>query len=168
MALIEFKNLPDTSTPLSAENLNHNFNELSDLQIIKLDVTEKTSLGSGAYKRLAFGAATNVVGNELSYDATNTEVKIGENINLIEVSGMFAIQNKVAKTGVLCKIMKNNEQMCQVSITTENDTYYNNLVVVTPLPINVTKDDVIYATFYGEGGDIYCQPASYLVIRKIK
>lgn len=30
MALIEFKNLPDTSTPLSAENLNHNFNELSN------------------------------------------------------------------------------------------------------------------------------------------
>lgn len=28
MALIEFKNLPDTSTPLNAENLNHNFNEL--------------------------------------------------------------------------------------------------------------------------------------------
>ena len=27
MALIEFKNLPDTSTPLKAENLNNNFNE---------------------------------------------------------------------------------------------------------------------------------------------
>ena len=28
MALIEFKNLPDTSTPINAENLNHNFNGL--------------------------------------------------------------------------------------------------------------------------------------------
>lgn len=30
MALIEFKNLPDTSTPLNAENLNNNFNELEN------------------------------------------------------------------------------------------------------------------------------------------
>lgn len=29
MALIEFKNLPDTNTPINAENLNHNFNELN-------------------------------------------------------------------------------------------------------------------------------------------
>ena len=28
MALIEFKNFPDTTTPLSANNLNNNFNEL--------------------------------------------------------------------------------------------------------------------------------------------
>lgn len=28
MALIEFKNLPDKTTALSAENLNHNFQEL--------------------------------------------------------------------------------------------------------------------------------------------
>lgn len=31
MALIEFKNKPDTSTPINAENLNHNFNELNTL-----------------------------------------------------------------------------------------------------------------------------------------
>lgn len=29
MALIEFKNLPDTSTPLNAENLNNNFVDLN-------------------------------------------------------------------------------------------------------------------------------------------
>ena len=30
MALIEFKNLPDTSTPINAENLNHNFNSIAE------------------------------------------------------------------------------------------------------------------------------------------
>ena len=30
MALIEFKNLPDTSTPLTAENLNNNFEYLDN------------------------------------------------------------------------------------------------------------------------------------------
>lgn len=31
MALIEFKNKPDTSTPINADNLNFNFNELNTL-----------------------------------------------------------------------------------------------------------------------------------------
>lgn len=30
MALVKFKNLPDTSTPLNAENLNNNFEELEE------------------------------------------------------------------------------------------------------------------------------------------
>ena len=30
MALVEFKDLPDTSTPINAENLNNNFNELNN------------------------------------------------------------------------------------------------------------------------------------------
>lgn len=29
MALIEFKNKPDTTTPMTADNINHNFNELN-------------------------------------------------------------------------------------------------------------------------------------------
>ena len=32
MALIEFKDLPDTTTPLDEDNLNHNFNELKQTQ----------------------------------------------------------------------------------------------------------------------------------------
>lgn len=49
MALIEFKNLPDTSTPLNAENLNNNFSELEALintkTITKL-LSSKTTTGS--------------------------------------------------------------------------------------------------------------------------
>ena len=42
MALIEFKNLPDTSTPLSAENLNNNFNELNNRDVYS---TEEQCIG---------------------------------------------------------------------------------------------------------------------------
>lgn len=143
-------------------------NKFDDLQIIKLEVTEKTSLGYGAYNKLAFGAATNIVGNELSYDATNIEVKVGQNINIIEISGVFMLQNSKATTGILCRITKNGVNIAQISVTSENADYFNNLVVVTPLPINVTKDDVISATFYGEGYNISCQPGSYMTIKKIK
>ena len=37
MSLIEFKNLPDTTTPINAANLNYNFNELSN-QIANLNL----------------------------------------------------------------------------------------------------------------------------------
>lgn len=40
MALKEFKNLPDTSTPINAENLNHNFNELNKFGDVKLKSKE--------------------------------------------------------------------------------------------------------------------------------
>lgn len=47
MALIEFKNLPDTSTPLTAENLNNNFNELnkinSNRNVLVLNSISETS-----------------------------------------------------------------------------------------------------------------------------
>lgn len=40
MALIEFENLPSTQTPLSAENLNHNFNELNNANIYSTNETD--------------------------------------------------------------------------------------------------------------------------------
>ena len=43
MALIEFKNKPDTTTPINADNLNHNFNEL-DTKLAETD--DKTNICS--------------------------------------------------------------------------------------------------------------------------
>lgn len=63
MSLIEFKNLPDTSTPINAENLNNNFNEVMQPKLKKLwenpnqnaDFGEQTiNLSSGDYDYLIF------------------------------------------------------------------------------------------------------------------
>lgn len=52
MALIEFKDLPDTTTPLTASNLNNNFNELDE----KIDsVVESGSNANGNYVKYADG-----------------------------------------------------------------------------------------------------------------
>lgn len=46
MALIEFKNKPDTTTPMTADNINHNFNELDNNigDLNELETTDKTSV----------------------------------------------------------------------------------------------------------------------------
>ena len=41
MALLDFKNYPDTSTPINAENLNNNFNEV--ISISRENVAQKLS-----------------------------------------------------------------------------------------------------------------------------
>lgn len=43
MALLEFKDLPSTDTPINAQNLNSNFNELKDGQIILENSLESDS-----------------------------------------------------------------------------------------------------------------------------
>jgi len=40
MALIEFENLPSTDTPISAENLNNNFNELNKINSYSTNETD--------------------------------------------------------------------------------------------------------------------------------
>lgn len=46
MALIEFKDLPDTSTPLNSANLNNNFNEVNNKigDLTQLETTDKTNI----------------------------------------------------------------------------------------------------------------------------
>lgn len=66
MALKEFKNLPNTDTPINAENLNSNFNELYDniVTLYEGDITEtgnyEISEDYGNFKLLAIYGSTGV------------------------------------------------------------------------------------------------------------
>ena len=59
MALIEFKNKPDTSTPINANNLNYNFNDLNNKigDLSDLESFDKTNMVS----------AINEVSNDIIY-----------------------------------------------------------------------------------------------------
>ena len=62
MALIQFKNLPDTSTPLTAENLNNNFNYLdgkTDNYSTSEVLTDKVWIdGKPIYRKVIVGEIT--------------------------------------------------------------------------------------------------------------
>ena len=61
MALIEFKNKPDTSSPINANNLNNNFNELDNKigDLNNLKTTNKTSIVDAINESLKYNSYSN-------------------------------------------------------------------------------------------------------------
>lgn len=58
MALIEFKNKPDLTTPITADALNHNFNESNDdIKIIEYTQSYSVTTGTGTYGRVTINAS---------------------------------------------------------------------------------------------------------------
>ena len=49
MSLITFKNLPDTTTPLTAENLNNNFDYLNDVEEITSSISFGETVGANTH-----------------------------------------------------------------------------------------------------------------------
>ena len=63
MELIEFKNLPNTDTPINAENLNHNFNELvaEDSGWINMELINNWGSYTDPYQRAQYRKIGNQV-----------------------------------------------------------------------------------------------------------
>lgn len=85
MALIEFQDLPDTTTPLNAENLNNNFKK----NIIMGNAAANITTGSNTYDKVPL-VEYSKVGDNLSI--SNGGIKIGEGISKIKVSGTVMFQ----------------------------------------------------------------------------
>lgn len=94
MALIEFKNLPDTSTPINAENLNNNFNELKNRKYILLstDSTIQVISASDGWQKINF-ASSKQYGNVLSFDSNNSVVIVPSNVKKVRVAGSIGGRN---------------------------------------------------------------------------
>lgn len=78
MALIEFKDLPNTDTPINADNLNHNFNELNkantystDEQVIGIWID-----GKPIYRKVIdIGTLPNATNKEINTGLDSTVVR---------------------------------------------------------------------------------------------
>lgn len=82
MALIEFKNLPDTSTPLSAENLNNNFNELNNRDVYS---TEEKVVGTWINGKPIYRIVYSINVTETSYTKNVSSLNID---TLIKINGI--------------------------------------------------------------------------------
>jgi hypothetical protein len=94
MNLIEFKDYPSTETPLNAENLNHNFNELNKANIYS---TEEQVIGNYAGRTL-YRKIITVGKNQLP---NNSYVNIKHNIEnmdyMVDIRG-FIYENPITNS----------------------------------------------------------------------
>ena len=84
MALIEFKDYPNTSTPLNAENLNNNFNELNRANIYSTEEqVVGTWMGKPLYRKV-------IIANNISIsNATTIATGITNADTITECRGKF-------------------------------------------------------------------------------
>lgn len=85
MSLIEFQDYPSTETPLNAENLNHNFNELNKDNIYSTEETFTGKYwidGKKIYRKVVTGTIT----------SAHTKINLSHD-NIINISGKILGDN---------------------------------------------------------------------------
>lgn len=178
MALVTFQDLPSTSTPLNAANLNNNFNELNSKSAIRVGLSANTSLAIET-------AYTNVL---IPCDRVLAQ-KDNSNNNTFTFANNAVTINKAGWYMVSANIMCNSTDSSQVTIgniyqTRANNTT-NNLtegymktgvsgyrtIALTPVPVELSVGDKISLNITGSNtGNISVSGASrftYLTIIKL-
>lgn len=154
MALIKFKNLPDTSTPLNAENLNNNFEELEN------ELNEKTSKEmlqctiasnyttetSSTYEPLPIIADIKF-GNKLT--VKDGEIIVGEDVSTVMITAKISYNSLTAGLKWLgVWVNDTNKVIAPMQLSARG------LVYATPTLVNVKKDDKITLRLFGTVGDV--------------
>ena len=96
MSLIEFQNYPSTETPLNAENLNHNFNELAEKNIITASISSNYAIKTDSpdtYEMLPLSTYTHI-GDKLTLE--NGKIVIGKNVSLVKISAKLSFNTLTA------------------------------------------------------------------------
>jgi hypothetical protein len=156
MALIEFKDYPNTSTPLNAENLNNNFNELKEkiekLNYIVATISNKvTATGMGV---ITLDKVSDKEGEKLKLE--NGGIKIGSGVSKIRVSGSVFVNISTQSAGYLwTQIRKNGASKCS-SLTPVVAGMGFVSASVPSMIIDVVENDVIdlMGDFAGPSGEI--------------
>ena len=135
MSLIEFKNLPNTSTPITAENLNNNFNEAKKHEIATAYLTSSQgNLGVGLI------LLDNIQTNTDKLTLSNNAILIGDGISKIKVSANVFGEIMSTTDYLWCEIRKNGTAFIR-GIDNSNTTYAG--VSFAPILIDVQEGDYI-------------------------
>lgn len=104
MNLIKFQNYPSTETPLNAENLNHNFNELNKIgSCASFSKNDNQNLGEYTRETIIFNT-TDYVDNECFELQSDGKIKVLKDISRVQVN--YNIRFSEAKNAdviVYCK-----------------------------------------------------------------
>lgn len=144
MALIEFKNLPDTTTPLTAQNLNNNFNYLTpSVYCVRVSSNhEWTSATQYAEELIPFDTGS---GSNSDFSLSSGKIKINGNISKVLVSINLDDFGSQDQQGIVVYI--NQTPAYPAFIITPATTMYR-LNTVANILLDVNQNDEIYFTQY--------------------
>jgi len=152
MEKILFKDYPDTTTPIDAENLNtmqdnieNGITAISQKNIATIYNSSALNITpSKNYASTKLNLSDNVVvGNKLS--VVSGGIKIGAGVSKIMVSGQVTIYRGTSKNGVGVDIRKNDDLIAYSRCNFVD--WSEATATVTPVLESVQEDDIIYLCF---------------------
>lgn len=147
MSSTTFKNLPDQSTPITAENLNNN--------IITVGLTANfTYDASDGEQQLPIDYVIASVGNKLTLDTTNNVIKIGAGITKIAVSftvSTYTATPTTSKAYVRTRILKNGANVSRSDVRTEG-MIYRPTMSMAKFVVSVQQNDEISIGLFSNNG----------------
>lgn len=143
MSRTDWKNLPDTSTPVNAENLLND----SAKNIITASVSENYTLTTANYEILPLNISTKI-GNKLQLE--NNQIIVGSGVSKIKISAKVSFNTLTSGLKWLTLFQNNAAVSANPMILTGRATLSTNEILVNvvegdkfTLQINGTNDDVI-------------------------
>ena len=151
MNLIKFQNYPSTETPLNAENLNHNFNELNKKgNFIKVSMYSDLTLTSADMTIVKFDKVDEQLGDGLSL-TEDGGIKIGKGISAIRVVGQ-AYYYTGTPDGIKTVYLYRNSAQISTTNYSEPTAQYTHLNTPS-LCMKVNEESIIYLKVKGNVGD---------------
>ena len=121
MSLIEFQDYPSTETPLNAENLNHNFNELNKIgSCASFSKKDNQNLGEYTRETIIFNT-TDYVDNECFELQSDGKIKVLKDISRVLVNYNIRF-NDAKNTDVIVYCKSTEDEGFNTSFVTNSVT----------------------------------------------
>lgn len=143
MAQLIFENKPSTETPINADNLNHNFNELYGSNkgnfLIGIMANDFTFQTLSTIETMPIDTIYRSNGNSLTI--SNNGIKIGAGVHHVLVSAQIYAYTGLKDSELIAYFYLNNGQML-----TNNTRLLDNFehIQMPMIPLEVQENDIIY------------------------
>lgn len=146
MALIEFKNLPDKNTPLKAQDLNHNFNELND----KIDLKGKSAIFLKTDSQVvpANTRATIVLNGTEFSDNDVFELQSDGSIKILKDVSKILCTATIRASASFLYIISSEEETPVVAMRTSKDVGLESSTTISGI-VSVQKNSLISFAVFG-------------------
>ena len=170
MSLIEFKDLPDTTTPLNSTNLNNNFNFFCNMITVSGPDESITTTSDSQRVKISLNSTFAQVGDKLSFNDGEDCIVIGEGVSYISVScGCTFMPVSSSTTYQILEITKNStNQSIRAQVRGQNSPSVYGNISISDILIPVSQGDKISMTMFNRVAGEVNVFNRYLTVKVIK